>query len=317
MKAARTHDFPLFEVPYELPFIAITERAFAQPARRALRNAAAQHGRRRARRGAHRAPVPGGRAGAAAPVRDRLARGRARLPPTRPGAGGGDASNGSSSAKGSRSLVAIRDGLLCAVVDAPIPSAETRSRRWSSRARCARSSRRASASVRAAASRSVPTQSLRMSFHEARCALEAVRLRNGDAPEVASLRGSRRLPAAAVAAGRRGAQLLLPQRARSARRRARATTAKNWCARWTSSSSTTATGRRPPARSTATATRCATGSAAIEQLTGRDLSNARDRIEFWLALRGRELAQVRIGVPDRDQDATSTAWRSRRRACAS
>ena len=27
----------------------------------------------------------------------------------------------------------------------------------------------------------------------------------------------------------------------------------------------------------------------IEQLTGRDFSNARDRIEFWLALRGREL----------------------------
>src|SRR5208282_5858813 len=40
--------------------------------------------------------------------------------------------------------------------------------------------------VSAAASRVGPTQALRMSFHEARCALEAVRLRNGDAPEVAS-----------------------------------------------------------------------------------------------------------------------------------
>src|SRR5439155_24721427 len=29
----------------------------------------------------------------------------------------------------------------------------------------------------------------------------------------------------------------------------------------------------------------------VEDLTGRDLSNARDRIEFWLALRGRELAR--------------------------
>jgi purine catabolism regulator len=28
----------------------------------------------------------------------------------------------------------------------------------------------------------------------------------------------------------------------------------------------------------------------VEELTGRDLSSARDRIEFWLALRGRELA---------------------------
>jgi PucR family transcriptional regulator, purine catabolism regulatory protein len=27
----------------------------------------------------------------------------------------------------------------------------------------------------------------------------------------------------------------------------------------------------------------------IEELTGRDLSRAHDRIEFWLALRGREL----------------------------
>ena len=29
----------------------------------------------------------------------------------------------------------------------------------------------------------------------------------------------------------------------------------------------------------------------VEQLTGRDFSKARDRIEFWLALRGRELAR--------------------------
>ena len=29
----------------------------------------------------------------------------------------------------------------------------------------------------------------------------------------------------------------------------------------------------------------------VEQLTGRDLSTARDRIEFWLALRARELVQ--------------------------
>ncbi len=29
----------------------------------------------------------------------------------------------------------------------------------------------------------------------------------------------------------------------------------------------------------------------VEALTGRDFSRARDRIEFWLALRGRELAR--------------------------
>ncbi len=32
----------------------------------------------------------------------------------------------------------------------------------------------------------------------------------------------------------------------------------------------------------------------IEELTGRDLSSARDRIEFWLALRGRELVQPTV-----------------------
>jgi purine catabolism regulator len=35
----------------------------------------------------------------------------------------------------------------------------------------------------------------------------------------------------------------------------------------------------------------------IEELTGRDLSSARDRIEFWLALRGRELVQPAVLAP--------------------
>ena len=36
----------------------------------------------------------------------------------------------------------------------------------------------------------------------------------------------------------------------------------------------------------------------VEELTGRDLSRAHDRIEFWLALRARELVELmRIGVP--------------------
>jgi purine catabolism regulator len=34
----------------------------------------------------------------------------------------------------------------------------------------------------------------------------------------------------------------------------------------------------------------------VEELTGRNLGSARDRIEFWLALRGRELAPARNGV---------------------
>lgn len=35
----------------------------------------------------------------------------------------------------------------------------------------------------------------------------------------------------------------------------------------------------------------------IEELTGRDLSSARDRIEFWLALRGRDLVPTPAGTP--------------------
>ena len=37
----------------------------------------------------------------------------------------------------------------------------------------------------------------------------------------------------------------------------------------------------------------------VEELTGRDLSSARDRIEFWLALRGRELVAWRSESPQR------------------
>src|SRR5213079_833227 len=43
-----------------------------------------------------------------------------------------------------------------------------------------------SVQVRAAASRTLPATSLRRAFHEARCALEATAVRNGDAPEVAT-----------------------------------------------------------------------------------------------------------------------------------
>ena len=98
--AARKRDFPLFEVPYELPFIAITERAFAQLVGRALRNAAAEHGRRRARGGAHRPSLPRGAAGPAAPVRYRRADRRARLRPPDPTAAA-PSWNGSSTTRAS------------------------------------------------------------------------------------------------------------------------------------------------------------------------------------------------------------------------
>ena len=128
--------------------------------------------------------------------------------------------------------------------------------RSSWRAQAARRAARALRRGARAVSRAAPTHSLRLSFHEARCALEAVRLRTA-ARRRSPRRGSRRLPAAALAAGRRRAAsychgVLGPIE------RARATTATSCCARWRRSSSTTATGRRRRARCSATATRCAT-----------------------------------------------------------
>ncbi len=144
--------------------------------------------------------------------------------------------------------------------------------------------------VRAAASRSAPTHNLRRSFHEARCALEAVRLSNGSAPEVASYKdlGAFQLLLSlqdddALASychsvlgpvesdeGGYGDELLRSldvfiEQNGHWERAAQAL----YCHRHTL--------RYRIKR--------------VEQLTGRDFSHARDRIEFWLALRGRELAR--------------------------
>ena len=89
-------------------------------------------------------------------------------------------------AVGAAALVAAHAGqgreLLCAVIDAseqdPLDVAAA--------ARLALAAERGA--VRAAASRSSSPESLRHSFHEARCALEATALADGDAPEVASWR---------------------------------------------------------------------------------------------------------------------------------
>jgi purine catabolism regulator len=183
-------------------------------------------------------------------------------------------------------LVAVRGGLLCAVIDATAAELDP--------VETARQVRAALADelgpVRAAASRAAPTQALRLSFHEARCALEAVRSQNGAAPEVASYAdlGAFRLLLSLQdddallsycrtvlgpveqGDGEYGEELLRSldlfiehnghwERAASAL----------YCHRHT---------LRYRIR-------------RVEQLTGRDLSNARDRIEFWLALRGRELSR--------------------------
>ncbi|MDQ6811710.1 MAG: PucR family transcriptional regulator ligand-binding domain-containing protein [Actinomycetota bacterium] len=283
LSAARKRSFPVFEVPYDLPFIAITERAFAQ-----LVNERYEMLQRNM-------------------VGDVLAEAltghlypeelQARLRPF--GIGErvavlafslSDPSAGASLLEGIlerervHNLVAIRSGLLCAVIDPDglDPVELARKIRVELAARFGE--------VRAAASRASSTHALRLSFHEARCALEAVRLANGRAPEVATYEdlGAFRLLLSLQdddalisycrgvlgpvenGEGDYGDELLRSldvfiehnghwEKAASAL----------YCHRHT---------LRYRIR-------------RIEQLTGRDLSNARDRIEFWLALRGRELAR--------------------------
>jgi PucR family transcriptional regulator, purine catabolism regulatory protein len=184
---------------------------------------------------------------------------------------------------GVRVLVAVRGPLLCAVVDAagrdPIEIARAVRPKLSA----------ALGDVRAAASRAGAAHWLRRSFHEARCALEAVRFANGDAPEVASHRdlGSFQLllslqddealrtycdsVLAAVEEGDAGyADELL--------RSLDAFLEHN--GHWERAASQVFCHRHTLRYRIR----------RIEQLTGRNLSSPRDRIEFWLALRGRELA---------------------------
>jgi PucR family transcriptional regulator, purine catabolism regulatory protein len=172
--------------------------------------------------------------------------------------------------------------LLCAIVDAegcdPLEVATT--------AREALAAERGT--VRAGASRPAPVGSLTRSFHEARCALEATALTNGEAPPVASWRDlgaftlllslqdddALRLYCDSVLGpiengdAEYGGELLRSLEAfiehngqweRAAR--------EVYCHRHT---------LRYRMRK-------------VEELTGRDLSRAHDRIEFWLALRAREL----------------------------
>jgi PucR family transcriptional regulator, purine catabolism regulatory protein len=173
--------------------------------------------------------------------------------------------------------------LLCAVVEASVrdPVAVARQARGALIG--------AYPGLRVAASRSVPLGSLRRAFHEARCALEATSL-NGGAPEVASYRDlgaftlllalqddeALRLYSDGLlepiqrGEGEYGGELVRSLEAfienngnweRAAR--------QLYCHRHT---------LRYRIRK-------------IEELTGRDLSRATDRIELWLALRARELVR--------------------------
>jgi purine catabolism regulator len=304
--AARKRGFPLFEVPYELPFIAVTERVFAQ-----LLNERYELLQRNMA-GDVLAEALTGRL-----YPDEL---QARLRPfgigesaavlafalQEPGAAAATLEAMLERA-GAHSLVALRNGLLCAVVDCETGSGAPAFAHEASTAggapsvhshddpielaRQIRAQLRARfGEVRAAASRPAPTHNLRRSFHEARCALEAVRLANGNAPEVASYKdlGAFQLLLSlqdddALASycqsvlgpvetdeGEYGEELLRSldvfiEQNGHWEKAAQAL----YCHRHTL--------RYRIKR--------------VETLTGRDFSRARDRIEFWLALRGRELAR--------------------------
>jgi purine catabolism regulator len=180
-------------------------------------------------------------------------------------------------------LVAVRERLLCAVVDAP---EGTDTVALAGRAREALVEEHGE--LRAAASRPAPVGALRRTFHEARCALEAAGLANGAAPPVASYRDlgafqlllslqdddALRLYCDSVlgpledGSGEYGDELLRSLEAFIEQNGQWEKAARElYCHRHT---------LRYRIR-------------RVEELTGRDLSSARDRIEFWLALRAREL----------------------------
>ena len=179
-------------------------------------------------------------------------------------------------------LVASRDGLLCAVVDGsvgdPLPLA--------GRLRTALAAEHGD--VRVATSRVAPTTALRTSFLEARYALEAASFANGRVREVASWRDlgafqlllavqdgeALRLYCDSVLGpiqegeGEYGGELLKSLEAFLEQNGQWEKAARQLlCHRHT---------LRYRIR-------------RVEQLTGRDLSSARDRIEFWLALKAKEL----------------------------
>jgi purine catabolism regulator len=307
LNTARKLGFPLFEVPYELPFIAVTERVFAQ-----LLNERYELLQRNMA-GDILAEALTGRL-----YPDEL---QSRLRPFGIGESAAvlafalsEPATAASTLEailertGTHSLVALRNGLLCAVVDcdgqlssgapvvareastavSPPPSDGGEPIELARRIRAELRTR--FGEVRAAASRPAPTHNLRRSFHEARCALEAVRLANGSAPDVASYKdlGAFQLLLSlqdddALASycqsvlgpvegdeGEYGDELL---------RSLDVFIEQN--GHWERAAQTLYCHRHTLRYRIK----------RVEQLTGRDFTQARDRIEFWLALRGRELAR--------------------------
>ena len=143
-------------------------------------------------------------------------------------------------------------------------------------------------STRAAVSRALPTERVRHSFHEARCALEATAFSNGAAPDVASYRD---LGAFTLLLSVQDAEALRlycesvlgpiedsdERYAGELLRSLEAYIDRN--GHWERAASDCYCHRHTLRYRIK----------RIEELTGRDLSRANDRVELWLALRAREL----------------------------
>jgi purine catabolism regulator len=188
--------------------------------------------------------------------------------------------DGAASAAGLGALVAVRDGFACAVISGGDPF------EFAAKARAELPGEH----VRAAASRMAPLEAIHRSYQEARCALEATGMANGRAPEVASYRDlgafslllslqddeALRLFCDSVlgplenGGGDYGEELVRSLEAFIEHNGQWESAARAlFCHRHT---------LRYRVRK-------------IEDLTGRDLGRAQDRIEFWLALRAREMAR--------------------------
>ncbi len=186
---------------------------------------------------------------------------------------------------GTGALVAARERLLCAVVDGDGDGGDPIDLARRARAELERGGH---GPVGAATSRVAETTLLRRGFHEARCAIEAAALSNGSAPDVASWRDlgafqlllslqdddALKLYCDSVlgpledSSGEYGDELVRSLEAFIEQNGQWEKAARQlFCHRHT---------LRYRIR-------------RIEELTGRDLKLARTRIEFWLALRAREL----------------------------
>lgn len=181
-----------------------------------------------------------------------------------------------------------RRELVCAVLDGDGTGPEDTSELIALASNAREQLEAAHGATRAAASRSMPTDRVRHSFHEARCALEATGFANGSVPEVASYRDlgafTLLLSVQDADALRLYTETVLGPIESSDERYAgellrslEAYIDRN--GHWERAASDCYCHRHTLRYRIK----------RIEELTGRDLGRANDRVELWLALRAKEL----------------------------